>query len=80
RVTALQAPAASSDPIVVTGDDMNRVLDVVIGDRALSSGTYSAVRGGFVGFTPELPPGTYPVRVRGQNCSDVDTGLTYTIP
>lgn len=80
RVTALQAPAASSDPIVVTGDDMNRVLDIVIGDRALGSGTYSAVRGGFVGFTPELPPGTYPVRVRGQNCSDVDTGLTYTIP
>jgi hypothetical protein len=80
RVTGLQAPAASGDPIVVSGDDMNRVLDVVIGDRALGSGTYSAVRGGFVGFTPELPPGTYPVRVRGQNCSDVDTGLTYTIP
>lgn len=79
KVTGLTPPTSPMDPMLVTGDDMSRVLDVLIGDVALGSSAFSAVRGGFTGFQPDLPPGTYPVRVRGQNCSDVDTGLTYTI-
>lgn len=80
KVTGLTLPTSESEPVVVTGDDMQRVLDIVIGPAALTRSAYSATRGGFVGFAPELPSGTYPVRVRGQNCSDVDTGLTYTVP
>jgi hypothetical protein len=79
-VKSIAAPASSTDPVVVSGDDMNRVLDVVIGGQALTNGTFSASRGAFVGFLPELPSGTYPVTVRGQNCSSVETGLTYTVP
>lgn len=79
RVTGITPPTSPMDPMVVTGDDMNRVLDILIGDVALGTSAYSAVRGGFTGFQPGLRPGTYPVRVRGQNCSDVETGLTYTI-
>lgn len=80
RVTAITPPASATEQVVVTGDDMNRVLDVVIGDSALTSSTFSASRGAFVGFQPPLAAGTYPVFVRGQNCSSVDTGLTYTVP
>lgn len=79
-VTGIQAPASESDPVVVTGTNMNRALDVVIGDRALTNGTYSAARDAFVGYLSGLAPGTYPVRLRGQNCVNADTGLTYTVP
>lgn len=79
-VKSVMPPANAIDPVVVLGDDMSRVLDIVIGDVALTNGTFSAARGGYVGFLPTLPPGTYPVRMRGQNCSSVETGLSYTVP
>lgn len=79
-VRAITPPASATDPVLVTGDELARALDVVIGDKALINGAYSSAQGGFVGFLPELAPGTYPVKVRGQNCSASDTGLTYTVP
>ena len=79
HVTSITPPASSTEQVVVMGENMNRALDVVIGDAALETSTYSASRGAFVGFQPQLPPGTYPVTMRGQNCSTVDTGLTYTV-
>lgn len=79
-VRTITAPASATDPVIVAGDDMARALDVVIGDKALVNGSYSSAQGGFVGFLPELAPGTYPVTVRGQNCSSTTTGLTFTIP
>lgn len=80
KVTSITPPASATDQVVVSGENMNRVLDIVIGGKALETSTYSASRGAFVGFEPQLPPGTYPVTMRGQNCSTVDTGLTYTVP
>ena len=80
KVTGITAPTMIGDTVQVTGDDMPKVLDILIGGVALESSTYSAVRNAFVGFPPDLPPGTYPVTMRGQNCSSVDTGLTYTVP
>ena len=80
RVTAVTAPTAAGDPVLVTGDDMPRVLDILIGGVALATSTFSVSRGAFVGFPPMLPSGTYPVTMRGQNCSSVSTGLTYTVP
>lgn len=79
RVTSLMAPAVAGDPVVVRGENMPRVLDILIGGVALSTSTYSGARDAFVGFPPELPPGTYPVTMRGQNCSSAETGLTYTV-
>lgn len=79
-VSLITPPASATDPVVVTGENLQRALDVTIGDYALVNGTYSSAQGGFVGFLPaELGPGTYPVRVRGQNCSATDTGLTFTV-
>lgn len=79
-VRSITPSTGPNDPVVVTGENIARTLDIVIGDVALTSGTYSAGRGAFVGYLPSLPSGTYPVRVRGQNCSNADTGLTYTVP
>ena len=79
-VRTITAPTAAGDSVLVTGDDMPRVLDILIGGVALENSTYSAARNAFVGFPPALAPGTYPVTMRGQNCSSVDTGLTYTVP
>jgi hypothetical protein len=78
-VKNLVPPATASDPVVLTGDDLAQALDVVIGGKALTNGAYSEGRG-FVGFLPDLAPGTYPVSVRGKNCSTADTGLTFTVP
>ncbi len=78
-VTGVTAPTSEGDPVVVTGTNLQRALDVVIGGRALTNGTYSGAREAFVGYLSGLPPGTYPVQVRGQNCQNADTGLTYTV-
>ncbi len=80
RVTGVAAPTSSGEQVVVTGQDMSKVLDILIGGAALETSTYSAARGAFVGFPPTLPSGIYPVTMRGQNCSSIDTGLTYTVP
>lgn len=80
KVTALAPPSGSEDRVVVTGENLANALDVVVGDVALAQGSYSPGRQAFLGAPPELPPGTYPVRVRGKDCSDADTGLTYTVP
>ncbi len=78
-VKNLMAPASASDPVVATGDDLAQVLDLLIGGKALTTSAYSEGRG-FVGYLPDLAPGTYPVTMRGKNCSSVDTGLTFTVP
>lgn len=80
RVTTVTGPSTAGDPVLVNGDNMPNVLDILIGGVALGTSTYSVSRGAFVGFPPTLPSGTYPITMRGQNCSSVDTGLTYTVP
>lgn len=80
EATAIVPPASESDTVLVTGSNMSRVLDVIIGGMALTSSSYSSASEGFIGFPPSLPAGTYPVTLRGQNCSTVNTGLFYTVP
>lgn len=79
-LTALQAPASSGDPLVATGQNMAGTLDLLIGGVAVSRGSYSPGRDAFLGDAPVLPPGTYPVELRGKNCTSTDTGLTWTVP
>lgn len=80
KVTAIAPPSGTEDRVVVTGENLAGALDIVVGDVALAEASYSPGRQAFLGAPPALPPGTYPVRVRGKNCSDADTGLTYTVP
>ncbi len=80
EVASLTPPASETEVAVVRGAGMAGVLDVLVGDVAMTNATYSAARDAYVGDLPALPAGTYPVSVRGKNCENFDTGLTYTVP
>ena len=80
RVTRVEAPVSPVDPIVVTGENMSGALDLIIGGVALSHASYSPGQNAFLGDVPTLPPGPHPIVLRAKNCSEVDTGLTWTAP
>ncbi|MHB8877187.1 MAG: IPT/TIG domain-containing protein, partial [Myxococcaceae bacterium] len=70
-------PADGNAPLSLTGTDLDQALDVLVGGKALVKGAWSPARGRFEGALPRLAPGEYPVLVRGKNCADVQTGLSY---
>jgi hypothetical protein len=80
KLTSLTPPSAVGEPVVVRGTNLTSALDVVVGSVALANGSYSSGRDAYLGDAPALPSGTYPVQVRGKDCSVTDTGLTYTVP
>lgn len=77
---SLEAPTSPGDPVVAKGENMAGVLDLIIGGAAFTRSGYSTARDAFVGDAPVLPPGTYPVTLRAKNCTEVETGLTWTVP
>lgn len=79
-VSAVAPPSNLGDPVVVSGQNLAAALDVVVGPVALANGSFSPGRSAFLGDAPALPPGQYPVSVRGKDCSVTDTGLVYTVP
>lgn len=79
-VRSIEPPATPDGQVVVTGEHLNAALDVVVGEVALGRGAYNAALGTFVGDVPSLGPGSYPVKVRGRNCNDLETGLRYVVP
>lgn len=79
-VRSITPPSTPGGQVVVEGDNLNAVLDVVVGDAALARGAYSSALGNFQGEAPALGPGSYAVTVRGRNCADSDTGLRYVVP
>ena len=79
-VSAVEPPASPGDPVIIRGSNLANALDVVVGPVALANGSFSPGRDAFLGDAPALPPGTYPVSVRGKDCSLVQTGLTYVVP
>ena len=80
KVKSVTVPANPMDPVLISGDNMSSALDVLIGGVALKNGSYSQARQVFVGENPQLPSGSYPITVRGKECSSQDAGLTYTVP
>ncbi len=81
KVTSIEPPAAPGGYVVVRGENLDQVLDVVVGDTALSSGAFRAgPPPEFLALQPPLAAGSYPVTVRGKNCGSAETGLTYTVP
>ena len=79
-VTGIAAPASAGEPVSATGSNLSSAVDLVVGPIALTNASFSSTRNAFLGDAPPLPPGTYPVSVRGKDCSVTDTGLTYTVP
>ncbi|MBX7097263.1 MAG: hypothetical protein K1X89_06110 [Myxococcaceae bacterium] len=79
-VSMVVLPSSRDQAISVKGTNLGSTADVVIGGVALGRSVYRAATDEFVGDWPDLPPGTYPVRLRGKDCSDADTGLSVTLP
>jgi hypothetical protein len=80
KVSSITPPANPGDHVVVKGTNLSSALDVVIGASAIQHGSYNTATDSFLGDPPALDAGTYPVTVRGKECSSADTGLTYTVP
>jgi hypothetical protein len=79
RVTAVETQGEGL--VVLRGENLSSVLDVVIGGRALERGAYSTVRGTYEALLPvSLPAGEHTVVVRGRHCQDETLPQPYTVP
>jgi hypothetical protein len=79
-VQSITAPATPDGQVVVTGENLNAVLDVVVGDAAIARGAFNTASQAYVGEAPMLPSGSYAVTVRGRNCGEQTTTLRYVVP
>lgn len=80
NVTSITPPSSPDLPVVVRGENLSAVLDVIVGDTAIDRGTFSAAQGAFLGEAPQLSAGSYSVRVRSRSCVETETGLRYVVP
>lgn len=79
KVTSIETQ--SEGLVVLHGENLSSVLDVVIGGRALERGAYSPVRGTYEALLPTgTPSGEYEVVVRGKHCHDETLAQRYTMP
>ena len=79
KVTAVETQ--SEGLVVLRGENLSSVLDVLIGGRALERGYASPVRGTYEALLPaNLPSGEYEVVVRGKHCQDETLSQRYTVP
>ncbi len=78
----VSSPATRADPVVITGQNLAQVLDVVVDDVALQSGAYSPMTDSWRGFIPaELASGSrWTIKVLGKDGSRVDYPLTVQVP
>lgn len=75
RVSQLQPRIARrGERVSLSGEQLGSVLDVMLGEEALRGLSCSESRGVCEGYLPALPPGDYPVVVRGKHCQDLETG------
>jgi len=72
NVTRVSSPATATDPVVLEGDDLSSVLDVVVNGVALTGGAYSPTRNTWQGFLPTLPAGHYPLTVHTKSCTRLE--------
>ena len=79
KVTAVEPQ--SGGLVVLRGENLSSVLDVVLGGRALERGFYSPVRDTYEALQPmDLPSGEHEVVVRGKHCQDEKLAWRYTVP
>lgn len=70
NVTKVTMPASRADPVVVEGENLEQLLDVIVGEHALERGAFSATSRRWEGFLPQaLPGGSHAVRIHGRDCS-----------
>lgn len=79
-LTPSRGPADGSQRVTLTGRNLSSVLDVIVGEKALTDLRYDSTRDVLEGTVPVLPPGEYALVVRGEQCADVTTSFTYRTP
>jgi hypothetical protein len=79
-VQSITPPATTDGQVVVMGENLSAVLDIVVGDAALGRGSFNAGSQTYVGDAPTLTSGSYAVTVRGRNCGQQTTALRYVVP
>jgi hypothetical protein len=78
-VTSVTLPTSAGQQTRVRGTHLEGVLDLVIGGQVLRNAYYDPVGDVLLGDAPPLSAGTWPVRVRGRNCTDLDPGFSVTV-
>jgi hypothetical protein len=79
KVTAVETQGEGL--VVLRGENLSSVLDVVIGGQALERGFYSPVRDTYEALLPVgMPSGEHEVVVRGKHCQDETLSWRYTVP
>lgn len=81
KIAAVHSPATRGDVVVIEGQNLGSLLDVVIGGVALQQGVVNPSSSNWEGLAPAtLDAGTYVVRVHGKECSRGETAFTLTLP
>lgn len=73
------SPTAPGELLVLEGNDLGSIVDVLVGGVVVR-GTNSAARGTWEGVPQGVPKGTWPLELRGADCSTSAQGPAVTIP
>jgi hypothetical protein len=81
HITSIDSPAVKGDPVVVHGEHLENVLDLIIGGVGLEDGAYNALTGNWEALVPSaVLPGRYPVRLHGKECRRTETAFSISVP
>ena len=79
RVTALTAPAAPGEALELRGENLEGVVDVLLGGQRVD-GSFGVTSGAWTGVPRGLPAGAYALELRTWDCARGDSGLSVTLP
>lgn len=78
-VTRVQTPTAPGELLVLEGENLGSIVDVILGTKVVK-GTYSEARGTWEGEPKGVASGTYPLELRSADCTSGPESATVTIP
>ncbi len=71
QLTAVRWPTAAGGRVVVEGQNLESLVDVVVNGAALLRGGFVSARGTWEADAPALAAGSYPTRVHSKTCARV---------
>lgn len=79
QVTSVQSPAAPGGLLVLQGEQLGNIVDVVV-NGVVVKGTFSAARGSWEGEPRGIAAGTWPLELRSADCTAGPEPFAVTIP
>jgi hypothetical protein len=79
NVTRVQSPTAPGELLVLEGENLGSIVDVILGTTVVK-GVFSAARGTWEGEPKGVASGTWPLELRSADCSAGPQSATVTIP